>query len=98
MYLFIHGLDCSILGCIVLWADTAISAEHTASIFSVQKGRQHTLRKAHKTSRCHNPEDHNLNNHCRESLKPYINGLCNTYVSISDYIIGLALNGNTTGE
>jgi hypothetical protein len=57
----------------VLWIDTDVSEEHTASIFKVEVYRfRNRLRGrwgfeemgkeqefAYKTTRCHNPEDHN---------------------------------------
>jgi hypothetical protein len=64
---------------LVLWADTNILQEHAVSVFSVEVKLNmeaaccsHTLIYAHKTTKCHQPEDYNFNSlHC-ENLKTYI--------------------------
>jgi hypothetical protein len=57
-----------------LWADTDISKEHAASIFSPEDGGIVFLWNfgiLPQTSQRDNPEDHNLNNHHCENVKIY---------------------------
>jgi hypothetical protein len=46
---------------------------------------EETLVPIYQTTRCHNPENHNLNNHCRENLQTYNALLCRLFSVISRF-------------
>jgi hypothetical protein len=56
---------------VFLWADTAISEQHATSIFSPKMETacaSEMLVPTNKSTGCHNPEDHSLNNKIMEAL------------------------------
>jgi hypothetical protein len=54
--------DCGLLSCDTTYISTHFSEAYSSEIMA----------SAYKTTQCHNPDDHNVNNYCCENIKIYI--------------------------
>jgi len=50
---------------VLIWKGTDVSEEHAASVFTL---KMEAAWPSHISTRCHNPEDHNMNLRSREDL------------------------------
>jgi hypothetical protein len=87
----LHLSDCGLLGCDTVrscrWIPTSQMNMLPPSSASCSS---EMLVFTYKTARCHNPQDHNLRNHCRENLKTFTLYLFGN-ISLGSYLSNIRL-------